>query len=69
MTAPTDTDLRRLAWHMSEVAHFGRAIVPDPPACAVIPAWRMAEARAAWHLGARHDGAGALCGPVRALCT
>ncbi len=64
---PTEQDLRRIAWCMVEAAHFGRCLRPEPPPCASIPAWRIDEARAAWAMGARHDGRGDLHGPVRAL--
>lgn len=67
MSEQTEQEIRRIAWCMTEQAHFGRSTVADPPPCAVIPAWRMEEARAAYHLGARHDGRGEMHGPVRAL--
>jgi hypothetical protein len=67
MSEPTERELRRIAWCMTETAHFGRSIRPDPPTCAEIPRWRMDEARAAYALGARHDGDGSLHGPVRNL--
>ncbi len=64
MTEPTEQELRDIAWHMTEVSHFGRATTGTCPEVASIPPWRMAEARAAWHLGARHDGRGELHGPA-----
>ena len=65
---PTDAELRRIAWHMSESAHMGGvATCGECPADAEIPEWRMAEARAAYALGARHDGRGNLHGPVESL--
>ena len=67
MMDPSDIEIRRIAWCMAEVAHFGAVTTADPPACAVIPPWRMAEARAAYALGARHDGRGVLHGPVPSL--
>lgn len=67
MSGPGEQELRDIAWCMVEAAHFGRSIEPRCPAVAVLPAWRMAEARAAWSLGARHDGRGALHGPVPSL--
>ena len=67
MSEPSEQELRDIAWCMVEAAHFGRSIEPHCPDVAVLPAWRMAEAQAAWSLGARHDGRGALCGPLRSL--
>lgn len=67
MSEPSEQELRRIAHHLTEVAHFGRAISGECPSVAVIPEWRMAEARAAYHLGARHDGRGELHGPTEAL--
>ena len=62
-----EQEIRRIAWCLTECAHFGRVTVADPPDCAVIPSWRMEEARAAFALGARHDGHGTLHGPVSPL--
>lgn len=67
MTDPTEQDIRRIAHHLTEAAHFGRAISGEPHPEATFPPWRLAEARAAYHLGARHDGQGELCGPTEAL--
>ena len=67
MTEPSEQELRDLAWALIEAAHFGRSTEPRCPPCAVLPVWRMAEARAAWSLGARHDGRGETHGPVLPL--
>lgn len=62
-----DIEIRRIAHCMAEAAHFGRSISAEPHPDASIPEWRMAEARAAYSLGARHDGRGELTGPVESL--
>lgn len=67
MNEPTDHDLRLLAHALTEAAHFGRITATAPHPDAAFPSWRMEEARAAWHLGARYDGAGDLHGPARSL--
>lgn len=69
MSEPTDTELRRISWLMMEAAQFGRSTQPEPPEGLEFPEWRIAEARAAYALGARHDGRGELHGPVRDLGT
>lgn len=67
MSEPTEQEIRNIAWHMTEVAHFGRGITGEAPACATFPPQRMAIARAMWCLGARHDGRGELHGPTENL--
>lgn len=67
MSEPTEQELRRIAHHMVEVSHFGKAIDGECPSVEVVQPWLMAMARAAWHLGARHDGRGEVHGPTRDL--
>jgi hypothetical protein len=63
---PTDAELHRIARALIDAVHTER-LPPNPHGAPLPVGWMRVAARAAWSLGARHDGEGVLCGPVRRL--